>query len=68
MAGLAVAMALLLWSLALGRLRFPFWIALAYPLILALAMVIAFESLALNLAGKATWKGRTLARPAIRLF
>ena len=68
MAGLAVAMALLLWSLALGRLRFPFWIALAYPLILALAMVIAFESLALNLAGKATWKGRTLARPAIRWF
>jgi chlorobactene glucosyltransferase len=68
MAGLAGALALLLWSLALGRLRFPRWIALAYPLIMALAVMIAFRSLALNLAGKATWKGRALERPAIRWF
>jgi chlorobactene glucosyltransferase len=68
MAGLAVILALLLWGLALGRLRFPLWIALAYPLILVLAVVIAFSSLGLNLAGKATWKGRALARSAIRWF
>jgi chlorobactene glucosyltransferase len=68
MAGLAAALALLLWGLALGKLRFPLWIALAYPLILIVAVVIAFRSLALNLASKATWKGRALARPAIRWF
>jgi len=68
MAGLAEALSLLLWGLALGRFRFPLWIALAYPLTVGLAVVIAFRSLALNLAGKATWKGRALERPTIRWF
>jgi chlorobactene glucosyltransferase len=68
MAALAVAQALLLWGLALGRLRFPLWITPTYPVIMALAVVVAYRSLILNVVGKAAWKGRLLVRPSIRWF
>lgn len=66
LAGVEVTVSLLLWWLALRRLKFPAGIALLYPAIIALAIVIAFNSLRLTAAGATRWKGRTLAKPRIR--
>lgn len=57
-----------LWLMACWRLRMPWWLALLYPLTLALAVIIAFRSAYLALLGQASWKGRTLIRPRLRLI
>lgn len=59
----AIGMALGLWGLSVWRLRLPIHLLVAYPLSVALAVLIAARSLILTLTGKATWKGRLLIAP-----
>jgi chlorobactene glucosyltransferase len=65
-AWLAVGLAAALWGLCAWRLRLPPVLVIAYPLSVALAVVIAARSLYLSLAGKAVWKGRLLPSQASR--
>lgn len=62
----AVAGSLLLWGITHWRFRFPLYLALFYPVTMLLAVTIAMYSMVLTLAGRATWKGRTLIRQTIR--
>jgi chlorobactene glucosyltransferase len=59
----AIGMALGLWGLCVWRLRLPIRLLVAYPLSVALAVLIAARSLILMLTSKATWKGRLLIAP-----
>ncbi len=60
----AVLLALLIWAIFCRRFHLPLALALLYPAVIAVGVLIAFRSLALTLTGRATWKGRTLpARP-----
>jgi chlorobactene glucosyltransferase len=65
LAALSVAAALLLWGLHHRRFGFSLHLAWLYPLPILLALFIAMRSLALTLAGQATWKGRILVRPKV---
>ncbi len=61
---LALAGALLAagqWGLYARRFRHAALLALLYPLTVALGVGLAFNSLRLTRAGRAVWKGRTLA-------
>jgi chlorobactene glucosyltransferase len=64
----AILGSLCLWGVALIRLRFPAWLFLLYPAIVFISVWIAMRSLVLSLRGQATWKGRKLTRPKIRLI
>jgi chlorobactene glucosyltransferase len=59
----AVALALGLWGLCALRLGLPLRLLPAYPLILAVALVIALRSFALTRSGRAVWKERLLPAP-----
>jgi len=63
---LAAGESVLLWGIAYRRFRFPLYLALLYPLSLAVFVLIAFRSLVYTLLGQSTWKERDLARPAWR--
>jgi chlorobactene glucosyltransferase len=65
---LAVLEAALLWLLVTIRFRFPLALILLYPFVISVAILIAIRSLALTLSGRASWKGRRLPRPSIRLW
>lgn len=67
LAGVEVALSLLLWLVTLKRLGFPAHIALLYPAIIATAIVIAMNSLRQAVSGSATWKGRTLGKKRVHL-
>ncbi len=58
----AVAASLVLWGLACLRFRFPLYLVPLYPASVLLAVLISARSLVLSLAGRATWKERTLVR------
>lgn len=64
----SVLLGVILWWLVIWRLRFPRYLFLLYPAIVFLGVVIALRSVWLSLRGRSSWKGRTLDRPAIRLF
>lgn len=66
LAAIAVAVSLLLWGLTHWRFGFPLYLLFLYPLTILLIVVIAMSSMVLTLAGRTTWKGRTLARQKIR--
>jgi chlorobactene glucosyltransferase len=51
------------WAGYALRLRAPFRLSFIYPAIVLTAVALALRSLALTRAGRATWKGRTLAAP-----
>jgi chlorobactene glucosyltransferase len=59
-AAVAVAASFALWLLVCRRFGFPSVLAMLYPISMALAVVIAFRSMALTLTGRATWRGRAL--------
>jgi len=59
----AVGMSLILWGFTYWRFGFPLHLALLYPFTVLLSVVIAIRSMVLTLLGRATWKGRRLARP-----
>lgn len=66
LAAVAWLQGLLIWSLAYTRARLPLWQALYYPLTLALFLLTALRSGVYSIMGWASWKGRTLERPAWR--
>jgi len=59
--GLAIALALLIWSLIHWRFGFPRYLPLLYPVTILLATLIALRSMILTRQGQTTWKGRVLA-------
>jgi chlorobactene glucosyltransferase len=59
----AVVLSLLLWGFTHWRFGFPLYLTFLYPLTMLLTVVIALRSMVFTLAGRATWKGRRLARP-----
>ncbi len=61
-AAVAVAEMLALWAIACARFKFPLYLALFYPVSIALAFAIALRSLALAHRGGADWKGRRVVR------
>jgi chlorobactene glucosyltransferase len=63
LAAWAVVLSLLLWGFTYWRFGFPLYLTLLYPLTVLLTVVIALRSMVLTLLGRATWKGRRLARP-----
>jgi len=59
-ASVAVAGSIGLWLIVVRRFGLPAYLALLYPISMALTVIIAFRSMALTLTGRATWRGRTL--------
>jgi chlorobactene glucosyltransferase len=67
LAALAVVEMLALWSIAVTRLRFPFYLVFLYPLLVVLLALMALRSMLWTVTGRLTWKGRKLPRPRVRL-
>lgn len=65
LAGLAIALALLAWSVVYWQFRLPLYLIFFYPLTIALAVYLAARSLMLSQTGQAIWKGRRLAKRGI---
>lgn len=65
-ASLAVALSLILWTVAYRRFHFPPYMVLLYPLTMLLFLLVALRSFVQTATGTATWKERTLERPALR--
>ncbi|HUV88066.1 MAG TPA: glycosyltransferase, partial [Anaerolineae bacterium] len=66
LAAVAVAESLLLWGITYWRFRLPRYLVFFYPLSVLLFVTIAMRSMVLTLTGRATWKGRSLARQRVR--
>lgn len=62
LAGWAVLLSLLLWTLNHWRFGYKLHLVLCYPLSILLAVAIALGSVYLTLSGRGTWKGRRLGR------
>ncbi|MFN4179572.1 MAG: glycosyltransferase [Armatimonadota bacterium] len=63
---LAIGEMLVLWGIAMFRLRFPLYLTIFYPVSILLLAFIAFRSMFLTATGSTTWKGRRLPRQQIR--
>lgn len=59
---IAIGASIILWSMTIAYFRFPFYLAVLYPLIIGVALLIAVHSLNITLRGRAQWKGRTIGR------
>lgn len=59
--GPPIALSLMLWAVFYRRFHFPLYLTLFYPFTLAIAVLLAFRSMALTVTGRAVWKGRVLA-------
>ena len=57
----AVLVALATWTVVVARLRLPGALVPLYPLVMAVWLVVAAESLRQALSERATWKGRRVA-------
>jgi chlorobactene glucosyltransferase len=68
MAWTGIALAALTWLLMAVRFRYPWWLALVYPVVVLAAVSAAARSLWLSISGRATWKERTLPPAKIRLW
>jgi len=66
LAAAAVALSLLLWGITHWRFGFPLYLVFFYPITMLLSVAIAMNSMVLTVRGRATWKGRTLARQELR--
>lgn len=62
LAGIAIIEGFLLWYLVARRFRFPLQVAFFYPVNILTAILLAFRAVIMNFQGKASWKGRRLAR------
>lgn len=62
----SIALALATWLVTYARLRLPIWPALVYPLTFLGFLAVAARSFHDGVRRRATWKGRTLARPPTR--
>lgn len=65
---ICIGISLLLWMVPYIELGIPLRLAFLYPITLLTNEVVAFQSLRLSLAGRLTWKGRTLTQPHWRWF
>jgi chlorobactene glucosyltransferase len=54
------------WAIFYWRFRLPLYLACLYPLTTLLFVAVAVRSLLLALTGRATWKGRPLAKQRVR--
>ena len=68
LAGIAIFEAFILWLLVVKRFRFPLQVALFYPFNMLASIILALRAVILNFQGKATWKGRRLARQDSQWF
>ena len=57
-----VAAALVLWLITALRFQFPLYLALLYPVVVAVGVGIALRSAVLTALGRTTWKGRPVVR------
>jgi chlorobactene glucosyltransferase len=62
----SVALSLATWTFTYARLRLPTWPALLYPLTFVAFLVVAVRSFVDGVGNRATWKGRSIARPPTR--
>ena len=60
---ICIGLSILLWSIPNREMGLPLGLGLLYPATILANEVVAFQSLRLSLAGRLTWKERTLARP-----
>ncbi len=66
LAAAAIGVSLLLWGITYKRSGFPLYLVILYPVTMLLTVAIALRSMALTLAGRATWKGRRLPAARVR--
>ena len=62
MAGIAVVLNLVLWTVSNIRFHFPLYVVLFYPFSAIFMTVVAFASMILTMQGKALWKGRIMPK------
>jgi len=62
MAGIAVVLNLVLWTVSNLRFHFPLYVVLFYPFSAIFMTVVAFASMILTMQGKALWKGRSMPK------
>ena len=62
MAGIAVILNIVLWTISNIRFHFPLYVVLFYPLSAIFMTVVAFASMILTMQGKALWKGRSMPK------
>jgi len=66
LAAVAVVESFSSWAIFYWRFRLPLYLACLYPLTTLLFVAVAVRSLLLTLTGRATWKGRPLAKQRVR--
>jgi chlorobactene glucosyltransferase len=64
---LCMVLSMLLWVIPFQRLKLPLGLAFAHPISLLAVEWIAVRSLLLTLTGRLVWKGRSIARPRMRI-
>lgn len=57
---ITVVCSLLLWGITHLRFRYPLYLTLLYPVTVFLWVLMAARSMVMTIAGKNTWKGRTI--------
>ena len=62
MAGIAVILNLVLWTVSHLRFHFPLYLVLIYPFSAIFMTVVALASMILTIQGKALWKGRIMPK------
>ena len=62
MAGIAVFLNLVLWTVSHLRFHFPLYLVLIYPFSAIFMTVVALASMILTIQGKALWKGRIMPK------
>jgi chlorobactene glucosyltransferase len=62
LAGLAIGLMLTLWLIALWSMGQSPALALLYPALITMGSLVSLQSLLMTRTGRATWKGRRLAR------
>ena len=62
MAGIAVFLNLVLWTVSHLRFHFPLYLILIYPFSAIFMTVVALASMILTIQGKALWKGRIMPK------
>ncbi len=62
MAGIAVLLNIVLWTISNVRFHFPLYVVLIYPFSAIFMTVVAFSSMILTMQGKALWKGRSMPK------
>ena len=62
MAGIAVFLNLVLWTISHLRFHFPLYLVLIYPFSATFMTVVALASMILTIQGKALWKGRIMPK------